>query len=158
MRIPIVLLIVALFSSCAHARPIPNAPHNGAPAVVFDIDGTLTPRRLEFLEVRPDAAKAVHIFAKKGYKIIYLSARSEVNEKATFDWLKRKGFPDGSLHLGESVADARNPVEFKKRILLGFLARGWKLEFAYGDQSTDFKAYAAVKIPKQRVFALQRVD
>jgi len=159
MRNLIILLVVILCSTCAHVpAEIPDALPNQAQAVVFDIDGTLTPRPSEFLEVRPDAAKAVHTFADKGYKIIYLSARYPLFEGGTVSWLKKHGFPDGFVRVGETAADVQNPAQFKTRILQDFLAHGWKVEFAYGDSSTDFDAYAAVKIPQKHVFALRREE
>ncbi len=157
MRNLIILLVVMLCSSCAQLPAhIPNAPQKQAQAVVFDIDGTLTPRPIKIWKARRDAAKTVHIFADKGYKIIYLSARIKLFQANIPNWLKKEGFPDGSIHVPETAEDDMDPIHFKTRILQDFLAHGWKVEFAYGDSSTDFDAYSAVGIPKERVFALRR--
>ena len=151
-----ILLVVILCSSCAQlpAQIIPNAKQTQA--VVFDIDATLTPQELNIFEAREDAAEAVRIFANKGYKIIYLSARFSWFQSGIPGWLAKHGFPDGSLQLSQTDEDNRHPGDFKTRILKGFIDRGWNIQFAYGDSSTDFKAYAAVGIPKERIFALQR--
>jgi len=149
--------MVAIFNSCAQLpADIPNPTQQQTQAVVFDIDGTLTPRPIEMWTARTDAAKAVTIFADKGYKIIYLSARIRPFQADIPNWLKEKGFPDGSVHVTETTEDRKDPVHFKTRILRDFLAHGWNVAFAYGDSSTDFDAYAAAGIPKERVFALQR--
>lgn len=156
MRNLTILLVVLLCSGCARlpAQIIPNAKQ--AQAVVFDIDATLTPAVYSIFVEREDAAKAVRIFADKGYKIIYLSARFKWFQSRIPGWLAKHGFPEGSLQLSQTDEDDKHPGDFKTRVLKGFIARGWNIQFAYGDSSTDFKAYADVKIPKERVFALLR--
>lgn len=146
----IILLLIMLCSACA-ALPraaIPNAPKNQTQAVVFDIDGTLTPHPLSIFEARPDAANAVRIFAKKGYKIIYLSARFKWFQAMIPGWLEKNGFPIDSLYLPqEEDNDSDYPDVFKRRILEDFSKHGWRVEYAYGDSHTDFVAYKLAKIP-----------
>lgn len=157
MRNIVIFLMVMLCSSCMQlSADIQNAPQKQAKAVVFDIDGTLTPHPLEFWEARRDAAKAVNIYADKGYKIIYLSARITILQTNIPKWLKENGFPDGNVHVTETVEDKKDHARFNTRTLQDYLAHGWKVEFAYGDSSTDFDAYAAAGIPNDRVFALRR--
>lgn len=157
MRYLITLLVFTLYGCCA-LRPdeIPSAPKKQAPAVVFDIDGTLTPKVISVSVARTDAAKAVRIFADKGYKIIYLSARVIWLQAGVPDWLKENGFPDGNIQLSQTNEEHDNPREFKARVLRRFIEHGWDVRYAYGDSSTDFAAYDDVKISKERVFALQR--
>jgi phosphatidate phosphatase PAH1 len=124
--------------------------------VVFDIDGTLTPRPFEFLTTRMNAANAVRLYADKGYQIIYLSARSNFARSGTLKWLRRNKFPDGIVNVAESSADGKHPATYKTRMLTALFAKGWQIEYAYGDSSTDFTAYASVPIPPEHVFALQR--
>ena len=158
MRHPVILLAVALCSGCAQLPPagIPDALPQHAQAVVFDIDGTLTPKPLDVFEARTDAAKAVRIFADKGYKIFYLSARIGFLSAGIPGWLKEHGFPDGGVHIAQTDEDRSHPAAFKTRMLKDFIGHGWHFKFAYGDSSTDFEAYAAAGIPKERVFALLR--
>jgi len=153
----LVLLPALLAGNCALVPgEIPRAPRDQAPAVVFDVDGTLTPRPIEFFEARNDAAKAAHLYADKGYEIIYLSARSQYQRTRTLAWLKAHGFPDGITRVAETTADGQHPIEFKTRILTALFAKGWRVDYAYGDSSTDFSAYASVAIPSAHVFALRR--
>ena len=158
MRNLVILLAVTLCSGCAQlpSAKITDALPEHAQAVVFDIDGTLTPKPLDVFEARTDAAKAVRIFADKGYKIFYLSARIGFLSAIIPGWLKVHGFPDGSVHIAQTDEDRSHPAAFKTRMLKDFIGHGWHFEFAYGDSSTDFEAYAAVGIPKDRVFALLR--
>jgi hypothetical protein len=154
-----ILLVVTLCSSCAQLPPslIPSVPpEKQAHAVVFDIDGTLTPTVFAVFEARPDAANAVHKFVRKGYEIFYLSTRISWLSAGIPDWLDKHDFPKGSVHVAQSDEDRSHPYDFKKRKLEEFRDLGWVVKFAYGDSSTDFAAYADVGIPKERVFALLR--
>lgn len=156
--LPIILLTVGLLGSCALLAPgeIPGAPADPTPTVVFDIDGTLTPRPAEFFTVRHDAAKAAQLYVAKGYRIVYLSARGPRERGVTLRWLKSRGFPDGMTRVAESAADNQHPIEFKTRVLNTLFAKGWRVDYAYGDSSSDFSAYGAVPIPPGHVFALRR--
>ena len=158
MRNLSILLAAILSTSCAlqpfEVQKTPLLPNQ---AVVFDIDGTLTPGKYSISTARDDAAAAVRSFADKGYKIIYLSARITFFQSGIPNWLKENQFPEGSIHVPEPDKDSSfDPVPFKERILNIYKAKGWEFAAAYGDQSTDFKAYVDVGIPKAHVFALQR--
>ena len=135
---------------------VPEPPWPQALAVVFDIDGTLTPDVRSIFTVRPDASPAVRRYFDKGYRVIYLSTRSGLLQNGIPGWLKANGFPEGSIHVGQTGVDDKNPALFKLRILKEYRARGWRLVGGYGDSSTDFEAYAGAGIPKYLVFALRR--
>ena len=137
---------------------IPEAPLTPNQAVVFDIDGTLTPKSPAVFTVRDDAATAVHLYADKGYKIIYLSARNRVFQSHIPGWLRKHGFPEGSIQVPQTSLDSGDHAAFKTRILTEFKDKGWNLFAAYGDKSTDFEAYAAAGIDEDRVFALRRAE
>ena len=119
-------------------------------AVVFDIDGTLTPHSLSIFEARPDAANAVRIFAERGYKIIYLSARKPWFQAGIRDWLTKNNFPEGNLQLLQPTDPKEEhdyPDVFKRRVLEDFSKHGWRVMYAYGDSHTDFVAYELANIP-----------
>jgi len=160
-RFMVSIFCVSLLSFCGcSAQPpqaaIPFARPTQERAVVIDIDGTLTPKIHAINSVRPDAVEAVNMLAAKGYLIIYLSARVRALAAGIPDWLRDNGFPEGNLQLSQSREDRRHPADFKAGILARFSERGWSIEYAYGDSSTDFEAYAAARIPKEHVFALRR--
>lgn len=158
MRSMLISLFAPLCCCCAllPSASILDAPPEQREAVVFDIDGTLTPTVFSILDARGDAAKAVRMFAEKGYKIIYLSTRMSLLQAGIPGWLKAKGFPEGSLHVAQTDSEHKNAAVFKARILNDYKSHGWNVKFAYGDSSTDFEAYKAAGIPKERVFALLR--
>ncbi len=126
-------------------------------AVVFDIDGTLTPKPIAIYSAREDAAQAAQLYAQAGYKIVYLSARTPLLQSGIPKWLKANGFPEGSIHLTQSRADRSDHAAFKQRVLQQYAAKGWHFVAAYGDSSTDFVAYGGAGIDKRRIFALKRV-
>ena len=159
--IPILILMLAVSGCALTSAPIQPAPIQPAPqvraqAVVFDIDGTLTPDVMSIFKVRPEAAEAAQLYADKGFTIIYLSARIKIFQSNIPGWLKKYNFPDGPIHVPETRADGENHAAFKTRILEKYLSEGWTLAYAYGDSSSDFEAYTAVGIPKEHIFALQR--
>ena len=157
MRNLVIFLALIASTSCASLPlVIPDAPYLHAKAVVFDIDGTLTPTPLKYWKARDDAASAVQLFSEEGYEIIYLTARVTPLQKNIPVWLKEHGFPDGNVFVTQTAEDRRDHARFKTRILRDVVAHGWTIGYAYGDSSTDFEAYAAVDIPRQHVFALRR--
>lgn len=157
MRNLSILLLAILCSSCAlQTFDIQKAPLKTNQAVVFDIDGTLTPKVWAISIARDDAASAVLSFASNGYKIIYLSARPRFLQSGIPGWLKENHFPEGSIQVPQTSTDSSDHGAFKKRILEEFKRNGWRFFAAYGDSTTDFEAYSAVGIDKDHVFALRR--
>jgi predicted secreted acid phosphatase len=166
MRNLIILLMVMLCSGCGLKSPeITLAPQGKEKAVVFDIDGTLTPNQIQTTMARIDAANAVRYFDEKGYKIIYLSARLQFLQSDLPDWLKEKGFPCGDIQVPKSIVIGNHQKElYKTEILRDYIKKGWMIELAFGDSDLDFKAYHNANkayhdanIDNQiRIFALQR--
>lgn len=158
MTIKPLLAAVGLFAGCGQlpSTTIPDSPQPEAPAVVFDIDGTLTPDVASITQVRPDAAKAALTYAERGYKVIYLSARVSLLQAGIPQWLKDNGFPAGTLHVAQTDREREQVAAFKTDIMKAYTLRGWRLVGGYGDSSTDFEAYANAGIPKDQVFALRR--
>jgi hypothetical protein len=157
MRVFVSPLMVLLISSCAlPSFEVQKAPARRDQAVVFDIDGTLTPNPLAVFTARQDAAKAVRAYASDGYKIIYLSARTRLLQSGIPGWLEAHHFPEGSIHVPQDSRDSSDPAAFKKRILDIYKTRGWRLVAGFGDSSTDFQAYVDAGLPNSRIFALKR--
>jgi len=143
---------------CAPVAPaeVPAISATQRQAVVLDIDGTLTPRDLDVFEPRQNAADAVNAYMKKGYKVVYVTTRVPVLQATLPDWLRQNGFPAGTLHVAQTAEERASPADFKARVLGQYVQVGWRLEYAYGDSTTDFDAYARAGIPRDHVFALKR--
>ncbi|MGH8688235.1 MAG: LNS2 domain-containing protein [Burkholderiales bacterium] len=158
MRAAVLLASALALSACTQlsAQPIAAPAAKGSQAVVFDIDGTLTPEVLLIDEARIDAAAATRAFADKGYTILYVTTRIPGFQSGLPAWLASNGFASGRLHVAQTSEERSNPQVYKADILARYEALGWRLSYAYGDSTTDFEAYAAAGIPRQHVFALKR--
>jgi phosphatidate phosphatase PAH1 len=140
--------------------PIPIAPATKNQAVVFDIDGTLTPTILAISTARPYAAEVANAYAKKGYRIFYVSARRPSFQWGVASFLKFNGFPEGSFHLPSDDFKADATVRYKTGVLSSLHAAGWRFSYVYGDEETDAKVYSTLElgIAPERIFGLRRVD
>lgn len=154
----LLLLIVSVISGCTQLKPTTiSAPHQpGQKVVVLDIDGTLTPKNSAVFEAREDAANAVNALSKKGYAIVYVSARVPLFQAGLPGWLQKNGFPTGNLHVAQSAEEREQVSQFKTKILQQYKSVGWVIAFAYGDSATDFTAYANAGVSQEKVFALKR--
>ena len=129
------------------------------PAVVFDVDGTLTTDDGELFDNllgRGNAAafeganQVVQRWADKGYLIIYVTGRPYPLRAHTRRWLDAGGFPYGPLFTPDRLRDgipSRDGVgEFKREALLALQGNGVTIVRAYGNAATDVCAYAQAKI------------
>jgi hypothetical protein len=138
------------------SNSVPPASKNQA--VVFDIDGTLTPSIPAIYTARPYAAEVVNAFAKKGYQIFYISARHPWFQSGIPGWLKYNGFPEGSLYLPSTVVKTNEAGKYKSKVLKDLANAGWRFRYAYGDQATDHDAYSMLELglTPERIFGLRR--
>ncbi len=126
-------------------------------AVVFDIDGTLTPNVVVFWHPRDGAAQAAMAYAQVGVDVVYLSARVSFLQEGVPAWLALNGFPQGDVRLMGPRWDRAEITGFKTGVLRNLQDEGIEIIAAYGDSSSDFAAYAAAGVPQERVFALRRI-
>ncbi len=162
VRRRVLIAIVALamgLGGCAHLSQlvVPQAADGAPGIVVFDVDGTLTPTVARIFSVRPDAAAVARIYAGRGHRIVFLTARAPVLQGTLRGFLSRNGFPPGDLVAPKDWAQHEAPAAFKAGVLADYRAHGFSVAAAYGDSSSDFEAYARADIPRERVFALRRV-
>ena len=149
----LVLISIACAGCTLPSDPVP-VPATESVAVVFDIDGTLTPTPAAIFDVREHAAQAVTLHANANIHIIYLSARVAAFQSQIPKWLKKHAFPNGSIHVPQTGADRGDHAGFKLRVLNEYSKNGWRLIAAYGDSTTDFEAYNNANI--SRIYALRR--
>jgi hypothetical protein len=136
------------------------------PAVVFDIDGTLTLDDAELLNdltgdgaaAYPNAAAVAQAWADKGYLIVYVTGRPYPLRAMTRRWLDARGFPYGPLftpgHLRSAIPTADGVGAYKRETFTALLARGLRVVRAYGNASTDVCAYAQAGIAPGATFIL----
>lgn len=147
------------------------------PAIVTDIDETLTLSDEEFLMQLQDGnydpvereggAALITGYADLGYRIMYLTARSETfmtmgtNEtgrEATVRWLEEHAYPMDPdttvVVLSPNVVVGNATQAYKAGALMDQQAMGWRFDYAYGNATTDIGAYADAGIDLAATFII----
>ncbi len=131
--------------------------------VVTDVDGTQT--ESETAEwgslltgsgpaAQPRGAEALETFARRGYRILYLTARPEWLEPRTHAWLDEMGYPPGLVHttLGLTGATGAPAATFKTDELTALTTRfPGGLAYGIGNTETDAAAYVSTGLPPERI-------
>lgn len=135
------------------------------PAIVTDIDETLTISDGEFIMQigdgtydpieREGAAELIVAYAELGYRVLYLTARSEsivlevtgeTAREATDRWLLEHGFPTDPettlVVLADMFVVGDTAQAYKAEALMELQAMGWRFDYAYGNATSDIGAYA----------------
>ncbi|CAD5215318.1 unnamed protein product [Bursaphelenchus okinawaensis] len=122
------------------------------PCVVFSIDGSLTasvsvtgrdPR------VRPGAVDVVRFWQQKGYIVIYVTARPDMQQRVVGSWLAQHNFPHGLLFFTPSIST--DPLRYKTQHLRHLVDMGVKVQAAYGS-GKDIGVYSAAGIDGEQIF------
>jgi phosphatidate phosphatase PAH1 len=147
------------------------------PAIVTDIDETLTLSDAEFfMQIadgtydpveREGAAELIVAYADLGYRILYLTARSEdivlvgtgeTARDATDRWLLEHGFPTDPattlVVLSPMLVVGDAAQAYKAGALMDQQAAGWRFDYAYGNATTDIGAYADAGIDPAVTFII----
>jgi hypothetical protein len=147
------------------------------PAIVTDIDETLTISDAEFIMQigdgtydpveREGAHELITAYADLGYRIMYLTARSEdivlvgtgeTAREATERWILEHGFPNDPettvVVLSEMFVFDDTAAEYKTDALMEQQAAGWRFDYAYGNATSDIDAYANAGIDLAATFII----
>lgn len=137
----------------------------GTPAVLFDIDGTLTTGDSQLLAdllgadapaLRPGAADVARAWAARGHLVVYMTGRPYLLRASTLRWLADHGFPPGPVLTVEEHRDALPTAggvgAFKLAHVRALVAAGLVFDAAYGNAATDVCAYADGGIPPDRTW------
>lgn len=147
------------------------------PAIVTDIDETLTTSDAEFFMQLSDptydpmeregGAAMINAYADLGYRIMYLTARSEdldvtdsdeTSHEITVRWLEEHGYPldpDTTLVvLSDTLVVGDATTAYKAAALMDQQAMGWRFDYAYGNATTDIDAYAEAGIDVAATFII----
>lgn len=134
----------------------------GTNVAVTDIDGTLTASENAFTDSlvtgkpvasQVGAAAALTTLQRRGFAIVYLTARGRQFTPQTRDWLATNGFPVGALRLAPSVVmiPGQPTLDFKRDAMT---ALSLPVTVGIGNRAHDVQAYRAVGVTGTRVFAL----
>jgi phosphatidate phosphatase PAH1 len=134
------------------------------PAVLFDIDGTLTKDDGELFEELLGGTAEMHTgadavarrWADLGYLPVYITGRPYPLRASSFAWLIEHRFPLGPVYTVDSLLDflpgEGHVGEFKLGALQALIRSGLRFHRAYGNAATDVCAYARSGIPPQQTF------
>lgn len=136
----------------------------GTRFIVTDIDGTLTTSDDEFLTQiinndywpkQHNGATAMHrTWAAKGYEQIYVTARPFAGRLLTREWLRGDEFPFGYVETADSFVFGDPAAQYKAGFAREILAKGFFIDYAYGNAESDFDAYIDAGIPLDVQFSL----
>ena len=92
---------------------------------------------------------------KAGYHIFYLTARPEWLMKPTRDWLRDKGFPQGTVHTTNTPTGAQGEAASKYKIteIKQMTANtGITPSLAFGNKDSDARAFGEAGINPKNSF------
>jgi hypothetical protein len=138
----------------------------GSEVVVSDIDGTLTTgANVEFSALargvqptaRPGAAALFNSLQQRGFPIYYLSSRPGWLTERSHGFLTQRGFPMGAVHTSVSkVGELKvDPADYKTAQLARLRTRGLVPVMAFGDKTTDARAWRDGGVPERYLIALE---
>lgn len=136
----------------------------GSSIFVSDVDGTLTTG--EYIQglasvlgtlppAHGGAATLLQSLAKKGYRPLYLTARSSNLVARTRDFLSNKKFPQGMVMTSVATTfgySGSKAVEYKSAVLQSLEAKGFKLTHAFGNSKSDAESFSNANIPEDQKF------
>lgn len=131
---------------------------------VSDVDGTLT--KGEYIQglaavfgtlppAHPGASTLLRGLAKKGYRPVYLTARSSNLTQRSRDFVASKKFPPGIIQTSTAktfgISGAKG-VAYKTAALQSLEDRGFRIAYAFGNSKVDAEAFANADIPDSQKF------
>jgi phosphoglycolate phosphatase-like HAD superfamily hydrolase len=131
------------------------------PTVATDIHGTITVE--DYLDnignqtPRPGAAEMLEAYSQRGYFILYITGAPQAIIAETRSWFAEHGFPleRAILTLPEVASlDATVNREYKTMRLQEFLAKGYRVDYGYGDKESDLQAFQAVGVATDHIFSI----
>jgi LNS2 (Lipin/Ned1/Smp2) len=140
----------------------------GTHIAVTDIDGTMTTSDGELFRqildgsyvpsAYPGAVDLTKAHQVRGHVVVYLTGRPAALTFKTREWLSNLGFALGPLHVTDSASQVlptdQGVGTFKKEFLQGLLDKGFVLDLAYGNATTDIFAYLGVGLPPKQVWII----
>ncbi|WP_244951615.1 LNS2 domain-containing protein [Pseudoalteromonas luteoviolacea] len=134
------------------------------PAVLFDIDGTLTESDAEQIgdytgidraDQKEGAYSLVRRYLDLGYQPVYLTARVYWYAKGTRDWLNWMGLPQGFLRTSLSNETSLfRTAEYKISEINYLKSQGLNIVRAYGNAKTDAEAFIRAGLGAQNSFTI----
>jgi hypothetical protein len=163
-RLPVAMrdLYVSVVGDRTGAAFLAYVAPDDAPLIVSDVDGTLTSSENAFLTslafggppaARAGAAAMYTAAARRGYQLIYVTARGNQYTSQTRQWLAANGFPRGPVRLSPSFLTLPGDATATyKTTTLTALAEGLTIVLGIGNRASDITAYADAGIAADHIF------
>jgi phosphatidate phosphatase PAH1 len=139
----------------------------GVQLVVADIDGTLTTSDRELWEQillgrvpesYPGAMDLTQAHSDLGWPVLYLTGRPYWLAERTRSWLAQHGYAFGPLVVTRKITEGLpleiSVGEFKDKVLANLKGKGFGLDYAYGNATTDITAYIDASIPLSDIWTI----
>jgi len=133
-----------------------TAPMTGPRAILVDLDGTLCLRgdRSPYDETRvgEDAVceavlKTVLLYARAGYRVIFMSGRSEVCRPDTEEWLLREYPEEYEALFMRAAGDGRRDWVVKTELFDAHVRADYQVALVLDDRDQVVKAWRALGLP-----------
>ncbi|HET6346864.1 MAG TPA: hypothetical protein VFH51_18160, partial [Myxococcota bacterium] len=102
------------------------------------------------------ARELVQAWAEKGYVPLYLTSRPSWLAPSTREWTTALQFPPGPSAFAESHLDVLpdHAAAFKAQYLQNLVKSGFKIDYAYGNEPHDVRAYTSSGVPAAHIFIM----
>ncbi|CAN5213282.1 hypothetical protein BH11MYX1_BH11MYX1_04550 [soil metagenome] len=162
-RLPIAMrdLYVSVVGDRTGTAFLADVVPDNTPLIASDVDGTLTSSENGFLsslafgatpKARAGAAAAYRAAARRGYQLVYVTARGNQYTARTRQWLAANGFPRGPVRLSPSFVTlpGADTVTYKTATLAALRER-LTIALGIGNRASDIAAYGDAGIPEHDI-------
>jgi hypothetical protein len=136
----------------------------GTRFIVTDIDGTLTTSDEEFMQQiantayypkqHPGATRLHRTWAAKGYEQLYLTARPFGGRMLSRAWLRDDDFPFAYMQTAPNFVFGDPAAKYKGDFVNDVEAKGFSIDYAYGNAESDFNGYIEAGVPLDVQFSI----
>ncbi|XP_067882442.1 membrane-associated phosphatidylinositol transfer protein 2-like [Heterodontus francisci] len=159
MRLPLGIYPVRMFVRGDHtyAECYLSVLPKGTECVVFSIDGSFA-ASVSIMgsdpKVRPGAVDVVRHWQDRGYLIVYVTGRPDMQKQKVVAWLSQHNFPHGVVSFCDGLV--HDPLRQKTAFLQSLVQEAQvKIEAAYGS-TKDISVYALLRVPAQQIYIVGR--
>ncbi|XP_078064820.1 membrane-associated phosphatidylinositol transfer protein 3-like, partial [Mustelus asterias] len=129
----------------------------GMECVVFSIDGSFA-ASVSIMgsdpKVRAGAVDVVRHWQDRGYLIVYVTGRPDMQKQKVVAWLSQHNFPHGIVSFCDGLV--HDPLRQKTAFLQSLVQEAQvKIEAAYGSMK-DISVYALLRVPSQQIYIVGR--
>ncbi|KAF2354577.1 DDHD domain [Trinorchestia longiramus] len=127
----------------------------GTHVVVFSIDGSLTASVSvsgKDPKVRPGAVDVLRVWQQRGYLLLYITGRPDLQHQKVLSWLAKHNFPHGLLSFVDGITT--DPLGHKASYLKSLVQdHGTIIDAAYGS-TKDISVYSGLGLSPEQIYVV----